>query len=286
VPPKSKLGQNFLRDQQAISRIVASLGDCGKSTVVEIGPGQGAITRELAAKAGRLIALEFDPALAANLSLAFSISEKSAGANLSVQTIDVLAFDFAAASVEAGHRLVVVGNLPYYITSPILMKLAGNSEFLDRAVLMVQREVADRVTARPGSRDYGLLSVAVQLHGAVEPLFTLPPGAFSPPPEVYSTVIRWKFAPRFAELGLNRGSFLAFLKQIFALKRKTLANNLRAASYGPDSIAKGFAEAGIEPMARAEAVPVESLAALWRRLKMDGATPPDEVIGEVAPEIA
>jgi 16S rRNA (adenine1518-N6/adenine1519-N6)-dimethyltransferase len=282
VPPKSKLGQNFLRDQQAIRRIVAALGDCSKSTVIEIGPGQGAITRELAAKAGRLIALEVDPVFAANLSLAFSISEKAAAANFSVETIDVLAFDFAAASAEAGQRLIVVGNLPYYITSPILMKLAESSEFLDRAVLMVQREVADRVTAKPGSRDYGLLSVAVQLHGAVEPLFTLPPSAFSPPPEVHSTVFRWKFAPRFAELGLNRGSFLAFLKQIFALKRKTLANNLRAAGYEPDSISGGLADAGIDPMARAEAVPVESLAALWQGLKMDGATPR----GEVAPEIA
>jgi 16S rRNA (adenine1518-N6/adenine1519-N6)-dimethyltransferase len=286
VPPKSKLGQNFLRDQQAIGRIVAALGDCSKSTVVEIGPGQGAITRELAARAGRLIALEVDPALAANLALAFSISERAASANLSVETVDVLSFDFAAASLEAGQRLVVVGNLPYYITSPILTKLAENGEFLDRAVLMVQREVADRVTAKPGSRDYGLLSVAVQLHGAVEPLFTLPPSAFSPPPEVYSTVIRWRCAPRFAELGLDRGSFLAFLKQIFALKRKTLANNLRATGYGVDSIVNGLADAGIDPMARAEAVPVESLAALWRRLKMDGATPPGEVVGEVAPEIA
>lgn len=282
MPPKSKLGQNFLRDQQAITRIVAALGDCTQSTVVEIGPGQGAITRELAAKAARLIALEFDPALAASLSLAFSISDKAASANFSVETIDVLAFDFAAASAEAGQRLLVAGNLPYYITSPILMKLAENSVVLDRAVLMVQREVADRITARPGSRDYGLLSVTVQLHGPVEALFTLPPSAFSPPPEVHSTVFRWKFAPRFAELGLDRGSFLAFLRQIFALKRKTLANNLRAAGYPANSIANGLADAGIDAMARAEAVPVEALAALWRRLKMDGATP----LCEVAPEIA
>lgn len=283
VPPKSRLGQNFLRDQQAIHRIVAALGDCSDRTVIEIGPGQGAITRELAKKAGKLIAIEVDPELASKLSAAFPgiAHDQPAGSNVKIETIDVLSFDFQAASAAASQKLIVVGNLPYYITSPILMKLAENSSVLDRAVLMVQREVAERVTARPGSRDYGVLSVAVQLHGPVEPLFTLPPGAFVPPPEVHSTVFRWRFAPRFEELGLDRADFLAFLKQVFALKRKTLVNNLRAAGYAADAIPDALAAAGADSKARAEALSVDVLAALWRSLKMEGAA----LRREAAPEI-
>jgi 16S rRNA (adenine1518-N6/adenine1519-N6)-dimethyltransferase len=137
---------------------------------------------------------------------------------------------------------------------------------LDVAVLMVQREVAERVTATPGTRDYGLLSATMQMHGPVELLFTLPPSAFSPPPRVHSTVFRWRFAPRFAELGVAEIEFFRFLRQIFAQKRKTLANNLRAAGVAPEAVTGALAGAGIDPMARTEAVPVEALAALWRRL--------------------
>jgi 16S rRNA (adenine1518-N6/adenine1519-N6)-dimethyltransferase len=285
VPSKSRLGQNFLRDQQAIRRIVAALGDCGNRTVVEIGPGMGAITRELAASAGRVLALEVDPELASGLSAEFASAgtgpEGAASAsNVEIETADVLSFDFKSASVAAGQKLIVAGNLPYYITSPILLKLAENADVLDCAVLMVQREVADRVAAESGSRDYGLLSVAVQMHGPVERLFTLPPSAFSPPPEVHSTVFRWRFASRFQELGLDREQFLKFLKQVFALKRKTLANNLRAAGIDAVVVADALSNAGIDSRARAEAVSLEALGALWRVLSAKGATP----ITEVAPE--
>jgi 16S rRNA (adenine1518-N6/adenine1519-N6)-dimethyltransferase len=274
VSPRSRLGQNFLRDQQAIRRIVAALGDCRDRTVVEIGPGQGAITHEVALVAGRLIALEVDRELASNLTARFASAPDSA---VTIENVDVLSFDFAAASAFCEQRLVVVGNLPYYITSPILMKLAENRDVLDRAVLMVQKEVADRVAAKPGSRDYGLLSVACQLHGPVEQLFTLPPSAFSPSPEVHSTVFRWRFASRFAELGVERKPFLAFLRRVFALKRKTLANNLRAAGLENDAIAASLTTAGIDPKSRAEALPVESLAALWITLQKQGAIPRDGI---------
>ena len=280
MPPKSKLGQNFLRDQQAIRRIVAALGDCSDRTVVEIGPGMGAITRELAAKAGKVLALEYDRDLASRLMVVLSGIENggaSATSNVEIKTVDVLSFDFAAAAATANHRLIVAGNLPYYITSPILLKLAENAAVLDRAVLMVQREVADRVAAAPGSRDYGLLSVAVQMHGPVEPLFTLPPSAFSPPPEVHSTVFRWRFAPRFNELQVDRDAFLRFLRQIFAAKRKTLSNNLRAAGVDAFVAENALSQAGIDSKARAEAVPVETIAALWRILETAGATPTNEV---------
>jgi len=271
MPSKPKLGQNFLRDQMAIQRIVAAIGDCAGRTVVEIGPGRGAITGLLAARAGHLIAVELDTELADRL------HDEFPAVHVAVVNKDVLDFDFAAASAEARERLLVIGNLPYLITSPILLKLAENHASLDRAVLMVQREVADRVTAHPGSRDYGLLSVTVQLHGLVESLFTLPPGAFSPPPEVHSTVFRWRFAPRFAELSVRPAEFIRFLRQAFAQKRKTLANNLRAAKFHPESVAGALAVAGVEPMARAESLSIEALASIWRELKTKEATPPGEV---------
>ena len=280
MPPKSRLGQNFLRDPQAIRRIVAALGDCAGRTVVEIGPGMGAITRELAAKAGKVLALEVDPELASSLSAEFDGNTErgiATASNVQIETVDVLAFDFAAASIAAGQRLIVAGNLPYYITSPILLKLAENAAVLDRAVLMVQREVDDRVTAAPGSRDYGLLSVTVQMHGSAEPLFTLPPSAFSPPPEVHSTVFRWRFAPRFAELGVNKDEFLRFMRQVFALKRKTLANNLRAAGIESAAATAALSVAGIDMKARAESQSIEALVRLWKCLQKTGATPSDEV---------
>jgi 16S rRNA (adenine1518-N6/adenine1519-N6)-dimethyltransferase len=237
----------------------------------------GAITRELAAKAGRVLALEVDPELASRLSAEFAAESEEGNGKVTVERVDVLAFDFASVSVAAGERPIVVGNLPYYITSPILLKLAENAAVLDRAVLMVQREVADRVTAAPGSRDYGLLSVMVQMHGAVEALFTLPPSAFSPPPEVHSTVFRWRFAPRFEELEVNREEFLKFLRMVFALKRKTLANNLRAAGMESAAAAVALSDAGIDLKARAESQSIEALVRLWKCLKKTDATPLDEV---------
>jgi 16S rRNA (adenine1518-N6/adenine1519-N6)-dimethyltransferase len=132
---------------------------------------------------------------------------------------------------------------------------------------MVQREVADRVTAQPGSREYGVLSVTVQLYGPAVSLFTLPPSAFSPPPDVHSTVFRWRFAPRFAELGIDQAAFLPFLRTVFAQKRKTLANNLRAAGHSSASVASTLDRAAIPSNARAEALSIESLASLFRSLK-------------------
>lgn len=256
MPHKPKLGQNFLRDQAAIQRIASALGDLGGQTVVEIGPGQGAITRALVERAAHVLAIELDRELIPFLRAEFSADR------VTVVEEDVLQFDFAAAATAAGQRLAVVGNLPYYITSPILLKLAASHASLDRAILMVQREVADRIVAVPGSRDYGLLSVTVQMYGPVAPLFTLPPGAFSPPPDVHSTVFRWRFAPRFAELGVDEPAFIAFAKQAFAQKRKTLSNNLRHAGYDPAEIQSALAACNIPPQARAEELSVESLAAL------------------------
>jgi 16S rRNA (adenine1518-N6/adenine1519-N6)-dimethyltransferase len=260
MPAKSKLGQNFLNDQDAIERIASSLGDLTGRTVVEIGPGLGAITESLAARAGRLIAVEYDHQLALRLRVRF-------GDRIEVVEQDVLKFDFAAAAAEAGQQLSVIGNLPYYITSPILLKLAESQAALDVAVLMVQREVAERVCAAPGSHDYGVLSVSVQMYGPTQQLFTLPPSAFTPPPEVHSTVFRWRFAPRFAELGVEEAPFLRLTRLAFAQKRKTLSNNLRAAGIEPSVAAEAIAKAGLDPLARAETLPLAAFAALCKILQ-------------------
>jgi 16S rRNA (adenine1518-N6/adenine1519-N6)-dimethyltransferase len=272
MPSKPKLGQNFLVDAEAAARIVAALGDVSQRTVVEIGPGRGALTGLLIGRARHVIAVELDRAFAAELRMRFTPEQ------VTVVEQDVLGFDFAAAAARAGHPLPVVGNLPYYITSPILLKLAASHAalemaVLDSAVLMVQREVAARVAAAPGTRDYGSLSVMVQMHGPVEPLFTLPPASFSPPPEVHSAVFRWRFAPRFAELGVEADPFLRFVRQAFAQKRKTLQNNLRAAGFLPAVTASAIAQAGIDIGARAEAVSIPAFAALWRSLHSTQASP-------------
>lgn len=260
MPSRPKLGQNFLHDALAIERIANALGDLAGETVIEIGPGRGAITRALAARAKQVVAIELDRELASSLRAQFPDER------VHVVQADVLDFDFAVQAAETGRRLPVAGNLPYYITSPILLKLAESHAALDRAVLMVQRELADRIVAAPGSRDYGVLSVTVQMYGPVEPLFTLPPGAFSPPPDVYSTVLRWRFAPRFAELGVEESGFLHFVRGAFAQKRKTLANNLRAAGHQPAEIQDALSRAAVPARARAEALALQELARLWLAL--------------------
>ncbi len=257
---RPRLGQNFLTDVGAATRIVSALGDLSARTVVEIGPGRGAITGPLAAHARHVLAIELDRELAAGL------RDKFPADRVTVLEQDILNFDFAAAAAEipGGGRICVAGNLPYYITSPILLKLAASHAALDHAVLMVQREVADRVVALPGSRDYGLLSVTAQMYGPVERLFTLPPSAFSPPPKVHSTVFRWRFAPRFSELSVEEAGFLRFVRAAFAQKRKTLANNLRGA--GIPSAAATLDAVAIPSHARAESLSLESFAQLWRFL--------------------
>jgi 16S rRNA (adenine1518-N6/adenine1519-N6)-dimethyltransferase len=265
MPAKPKLGQNFLIDAQAIKQIAWSLGDLTGRTVVEIGPGAGAITAALVTRAAHVIAVELDAGLAEHLRGKFSSDL------LTVHQQDVLHFDFAAASAKVGHPLLVFGNLPYYITSQILLKLAASHAVLDRAVLMVQHEVAERITASPGSRDYGLLSVTAQLYGPATNLFSLPPSAFSPPPDVHSAVFRWRFAPRFIELGVEESTFVPLIRKVFAQKRKTLSNNLRAAGIQPAVIVVALSEATIDPRARAEGLSIETLAALWHALQVSHA---------------
>ena len=258
---KPKFGQNFLVDDAARHAIVDALGDIRQRAVIEIGPGRGEITEILASRCQRLIALELDRALAAELTFRFRDQPQ-----VQIIEADVLKTDLHSL-IPAGETADVIGNLPYYITSDILLKLfaAGSSGLVARAVLMMQREVADRVAAAPGVRDYGLLSATAQMNAQVDHLFTLPPSAFAPPPDVYSTVLRLQFAPRFAELGVDAAGFDKFLRQCFAQKRKTLQNNLRAAGHSAEQITAAW-PASIPALARAESLPLEPMAELYRSL--------------------
>ena len=184
-----------------------ALGDISQTTVLEIGPGRGAITERLAKRARRLIAIELDRVLAAQLRMNFSLTP-----NVEIIEGDILAIDFDTlfgpkpGSTRPGlewkpETVRVVGNLPYFITSDILLRLFEYRRYFDTILLMVQREVADRLAARPGGSEYGLLSATAQLYARVEKLFTLPPDAFSPPPKVQSSVVRLTIASRMENCG-------------------------------------------------------------------------------------
>jgi len=259
---KPKLGQNFLADPSAATAIVEALGDISAATVLEIGPGKGAITGLLSARARQLIAVELDPTLAAQLRRQYQPNE-----NVEVREQDILATSLSGLVHTPGEKLAVVGNLPYYITSQILLHLFDHHLAIDRAVVMVQREVADRIAAQPGTRDYGLLTATTQLYARVDNLFTLPPTAFAPPPDVHSTVLRLAFEPRYKSLGVDPAEFVDFLKKTFAQKRKTLSNNLRFAGFPPEAIASALAKAQIPAGVRAEALALEAAASLFLALQ-------------------
>ena len=261
---KARLGQNFLVSPTAPRAIVAAAGDLHDQTVLEIGPGRGVITGLLAKAARRLVAVEYDHELARAL-----IDEyKESGERVDIITNDILRVNISALAAREGGKLVVVGNLPYYITSEILLHLYAHAAVLDRAVLMLQREVADRLCAPPGTREYGLLTVTSLLYANIERLFELTPADFSPAPEVHSTVVRLNFAPRFAELEVEPLAFVAFLRKCFAQKRKTLGNNLRAAGYPAERLDAAWGAAEVSRESRAEALPLERLAALFRALSI------------------
>ena len=268
---RPKLGQHFLVDSSAANRIVEALGDISESTVLEIGPGRGALTSLLARRARRLIAIEIDRVLAAQLRMNFSQEP-----NVEIIEGDVLAIDFHTlfgpkpGSTRPGmnHEPVparVVGNVPYFITSDILLRLFQFRQYFETIVLMLQREVAERLAAAPGRSEYGLLSATAQLYARVEELFTLPPAAFSPPPKVESTVVRLRIAPKLESLKVPETEFINFLKLSFGQKRKTLSNNLKA-EYAPKALRAAFEEAGVKPSVRAEALSLEKSAALFRAL--------------------
>ncbi len=268
---KPKLGQNFLTDHSAAQRIVDALGDISDRTVIEVGPGRGMLTDLLVRRAKKVIGIELDHVLAAQMRMKYA----------TLRNVDILESDFVTVEWRSmvGRRpgplhdlrptqpetVDLVGNLPYYVTTDIVLRVLREYQNIGRAVIMVQREVAERIAASPGSRDYGLLSATVQLFARADLLFTLPPGAFDPPPQVHSSVVRLTMAPRLEELQVEAGPFQEMLKLAFAQKRKTLANNLKS-RYDHKSIAAAFKLAQVQPAARAEALPLEKMAAVFRAL--------------------
>lgn len=246
-----RLGQHFLFDDSILERIAAAACPQREEAVIEIGPGPGGLTRHLISRAVRLVAIELDPALAAG------IRSRYGGTGIEVVEQDVLETD-----LSRWGQAVVCGNLPYYITSPILEKTLSLGASLKRAVFLVQKEVAERITAHPGNRDYGYLSVSVQARCRVEKLFTVKAAAFKPPPKVDSALIR--LSPAATPEGIDMSGFLRFAGLCFHMKRKTLRNNLSAAY--PADLITGLPEAGL----RAEQLCVANLIDLYRRVRQSG----------------
>jgi 16S rRNA (adenine1518-N6/adenine1519-N6)-dimethyltransferase len=269
---KPKLGQHFLASEEYAVKIVDALGDVSQSTVLEIGPGRGILTSLLARRARRLIAVELDRVMAAQLRLKFGMAR-----NVEIIEADILSVEFntlfgpkpglGRPGIDWKPEPVrVVGNLPYYITSDILLRLFEFSKYFESIVIMVQREVAERIAAKPGGSDYGMLSATAQLYGRVENLFTLPPGAFIPPPSVHSSVLRLTLDPQQERLGVAGDGFIDFLRLSFGQKRKTLWNNLKS-SYPEAALKRALAEAKVKPGARAETLELEESAAIYRALR-------------------
>jgi 16S rRNA (adenine1518-N6/adenine1519-N6)-dimethyltransferase len=261
LKPKKGWGQHFLLYPHQAQRIVAALELRREETVVEIGPGLGALTIFLAPEAGRVVALERDPALARYL------DEELFPANPRVQILcqDALSFDLQECSREAGKPLSVAGNLPYQITSPLLFKLIEAKDALRQAVLMMQQEVGARLLSLPGIKDYGILSVLIQYHFSLERLFSLGPANFYPPPQVDSVVLR--LIPREAEPRARDEAMLSrVVKAAFAHRRKTLNNTLvnRAADFGlaPEAVRSIFLALDIDPGRRGETLTVAQFVAL------------------------
>lgn len=268
--PKKSLGQHFLSDPNILGRIADALEIAPGDVVVEIGPGEGGLTRQLLDRGARVIAIEKDDVLAGRL------REPGAGSRtlLDVVNADALRVNWAAVAAGSegtapGTRLpfAVVGNIPYYITSPLLEK-ALTPPLPTRIVFLVQKEVADRIVAPPGSKTYGALSVGIQAVCAVERLFTVKAGAFRPPPQVDSAVVRLTPLERPLVPAEQGGAFRKFVVACFGQRRKQLRNALAAAvGRDPGAVALLLERLGLDPRARPETVAPADFARLllWSR---------------------
>ena len=248
--PKKSLGQNFLHERAYIERIVQAVDPKPGDRLVEIGPGQGAITLPLLRRHGALTVIEFDRDLVGPLAaMAEGVGE------LTIIHRDVLQVDFTA--LAAGTPIKLAGNLPYNISSPILFHALDHAASIRDMVFMLQKEVVDRMGAPPGSKVYGRLSVMLQAYWVVQPLFVVPPGAFRPPPKVHSAVVR--LVPRDpATVGIDdRRRFADVVRAAFGQRRKTLRNALNGVCD-----AAQFAAAGVSADARAEQIDVASFIRL------------------------
>jgi 16S rRNA (adenine1518-N6/adenine1519-N6)-dimethyltransferase len=258
------LGQHFLVDPGVAARIVAAVGATAADLVCEIGAGPGTLTWALAARVGRLVALEIDPGLQARLAEA-ARTWPDAG-RVEIRLADARGFayeDLPALRPHPAGRVLVVGNLPYSVSKPILGRLFDARAALDAAVLMLQREVAERIMAPPGGREYGALSVFWQRWADVTPIEIVPPGAFRPPPAVESAVIRVDFRVVPRVVVSDEAMFTRVIRAAFAQRRKTLANALRGGGLGSaSSIGEALDRAAIDGGRRAETLALEEFARL------------------------
>ena len=257
--PRKRFGQHFLRDARVLDAIVEALGPLEATTVVEIGPGRGVLTDRLAERAARLVAIELDRDLAQHLAERYA-----ARAGVSIVNADVLKVSLGA--LAAGpYRLV--GNVPYYITTPILFQ-ALEAPRAEVAVFLVQKEVADRLTAPPGTKAYGALGVNIQAVAEVELVVRVPPGAFYPPPQVDSAVVRLRPRAEPVVTPEEEAGYRRFVQAAFGMRRKQLGRVLRSvAGLSADEAEAVVRGCGLDPQARPEVLSPEAFARVVRALR-------------------
>ena len=260
--PKKSFGQHFLHDRHCIDRIVAAIAPRDGDFLVEIGPGEGALTLPLLAAAGSLTAIELDTDLIPALR-----TRAAAVGELQVMHADVLKVDFTAMAHSHGvPQLRLVGNLPYYISSPILFHCVEHAAAVADMHFMLQKEVVERMAAAPGSKVYGRLSVMLQLACTVEPLFDVPPTSFRPPPKVDSAVVRLQPLPRDQLHDADPAQLHAVVKAAFGQRRKTLSNAL-----GQIMDSEAIRRAEVDPRARAETLAPADFVRLAKACPVRGA---------------
>jgi 16S rRNA (adenine1518-N6/adenine1519-N6)-dimethyltransferase len=260
---RPRLGQHFLATEGYRQRIVRALALRPDDLVVEIGPGRGAMTELLAERARRVVGIELDAKLATELR-----EKHGENSNIEIVQADILATDLdALCRRHHSMRCFVFGNLPYYITSPILHHLMNAASVIRGMALLVQREVAERLIAKPGSRHYGYLTVVVQLHSEPRMVLKVPPGAFRPPPKIHSALVEFVMRPKYPDWSeAQRAPFLEFIKACFAQKRKSLVNNL-GSTYGRERVLTALERLRLPAPARAEELSVEQFVELSKLLR-------------------
>jgi 16S rRNA (adenine1518-N6/adenine1519-N6)-dimethyltransferase len=264
IHPRKKLGQHFLVDEELLDKIGELCQLQKEDTVVEIGPGLGGLTTRLAGRVKTVLAIEKDGKLA-NLLRTKIIKQKS----IKVIHQDALHFDYHLAAAQSGGPLKVVGNLPYNIASPLTIELLRKRGSIESLVCMYQKEVAKRITASAGTRDYGVLTAVVNLYADVEEILSVGKQAFYPQPKVDSTLIRFKLLSQPREDLENEQFFMTTVKSAFSQRRKKLRNALRTcvpADVSPDFIETVCREAGIDPDRRGETLTVKEFARLANHL--------------------
>jgi len=251
--PKKSLGQHFLRDPLIIERILAGAKFDRSSTVLEIGSGLGALTFPLASRVQHVIAVEKDGTLAEKLRAGLA---REGIRNVTLIHEDILKLELPRLSEE---KIEVIGNIPYNISSPLIEKLIRNKHRIQRAVLTLQHELAARLTASPGNKQYGALTVLIQYHAHLSPLLEIPREAFHPKPKVSSTVVQFEFSKPYPRRADHEEFFRKVVRAAFAHRRKTLLNSLRGTfpSWDVRSTLNAMQHCAIDPQRRAETLSIE-----------------------------